>query len=98
MTEKTKAEFQAAIAEKTDDQLRAKLQLGDVLCAMLKQDTDARAPAAIARLRQQQRWIMEVQAERKRAERVRRGEPKPEPVAIGMEALRLFGRAPGVDD
>ena len=86
--ELSEKEFKAAIGDKSDQTLVKALKLGDFLCRQLYGDPDERAPAAIHRLRTQQRWINEVIAERQQADRAARDESEPRPVRVNLSTLK----------
>jgi len=62
--QKTKAGFLMAIQDNTNQQLEAKVKLGQILCNFLVKDEDERASKAIERLELEQQWIVEVLEER----------------------------------
>jgi len=75
--------------------LRARLDVGTWLIRQLRKDDDPRAKEAIDELQRQQQVINEVLVRKIREERAARGEAEPEPVVVGMRAVRLRGRAAG---
>jgi len=76
---------------RTINDLKARVILGSMLIRMLEQEDDPRAPAAIERLQAQQRAINTELVARIRARRAERGEPEPETVQVGLQAVRLRG-------
>lgn len=77
------------------EELRTRVAVGSQLIQMLRADGDVGAQKAIGILQEQQRQVNEVLVRKIKEAREARGEPEPEPVVVGMKAVKLTARAMG---